>query len=49
MQAKDVMTPSVISTSQDGRIEDAVRLMLDHQVSALPVVGEKMSLRGSSA
>jgi CBS-domain-containing membrane protein len=34
MQAKDIMTTSVISVPQDGKIEDAVRLMLDHHVSA---------------
>jgi CBS-domain-containing membrane protein len=36
MQTKDIMTTSVISVPQDGKIEDAVRLMLDHHVSALP-------------
>lgn len=46
MQAKDIMTTSVISIPQDGKIEDAVRLMLDHQVSALPVVGEQNELKG---
>ena len=29
MQAKDIMTTTVITVPQDGKIEDAVRLMLD--------------------
>lgn len=46
MQAKDIMTTSVISVPQDGKIEDAVRLMLDHHVSALPVVDADGALKG---
>jgi CBS domain-containing protein len=46
MQAKDIMTTSVITVPQDGKIEDAVRLMLDHQVSALPVVDTDGDLKG---
>ena len=38
MLAKDIMTTSVISVPLEGQIEDAVRLMLDHHISALPVV-----------
>ncbi|MSU92167.1 CBS domain-containing protein [Rhodobacteraceae bacterium 2CG4] len=47
MQANDIMTTSVISVQLEGKIEDAVRLMLDHHVSALPVLdanGELKSL-----
>jgi len=46
MQAKDIMTKSVISVRQDGKIEDAVRLMLKYHVSALPVVDAGGGLRG---
>ncbi|MBM1634877.1 CBS domain-containing protein [Sulfitobacter mediterraneus] len=46
MQAKDIMTTSVISVPQDRKIEDAVRLMLDHHVSALPVVDAEGALKG---
>ena len=46
MQAKDIMTTSVISVPQDGKVEDAVRLMLDHHVSALPVVDADGALKG---
>ena len=46
MQAKDIMTTSVISVPQDGRVEDAIRLMLDHHVSALPVVDVDGAVKG---
>ncbi|SEW15337.1 BON domain-containing protein [Aliiroseovarius sediminilitoris] len=46
MQAKDIMTTSVISAQQDGKVEDAVRLMLDHHVSALPVLDAEGDLKG---
>lgn len=46
MQANDIMTTSVISVRQDGKIEDAVSLMLDHHVSALPVVDADGALVG---
>ena len=37
MQAKDVMTHPVISVSTRGSILEAVRLMLQHKISGLPV------------
>ncbi|MGR3638522.1 CBS domain-containing protein [Alterinioella nitratireducens] len=46
MQAKDIMTTSVISVPQDGTVEDAVRLMLDHHISALPVLDDQGHLKG---
>ncbi len=46
MQAKDIMTTSVISVPLEGQIEDAVRLMLDHHISALPVVDAQDGLKG---
>ncbi len=46
MQAKDIMTTSVISVPLGEKIEDAVRLMLDHHVSALPVVDANGALKG---
>jgi CBS domain-containing protein len=46
MQAKDIMTTTVISAPLEGKIEDAVRLMLDHHVSALPVVDTEGELKG---
>lgn len=46
MHAKDIMTTTVISVPLDGKIEDAVGLMLDHHVSALPVVDVQGQLKG---
>lgn len=38
MLAKDIMTTTVISITSEETVEEAVRLMLDHHISALPVV-----------
>lgn len=46
MQAKDIMTTTVISVSLDGKVEEAIRLMLDHHVSAIPVVDGEGGLKG---
>ena len=46
MQAKDIMTVFVISVPQDEKIDEAIRLMLDHHVSALPVVTAENELKG---
>jgi len=46
MLAKDIMTTTVITVSPDGDIADAVRLMLDHHISALPVVDGDNKIKG---
>lgn len=46
MLAKDIMTATVISIPNDGTVEQAVQLMLDHHVSALPVIDAKGELAG---
>lgn len=46
MQAIDIMTTSVVTIPQDAKIEDAVRLMLGHHISALPVVDADGGLKG---
>ena len=46
MQAKDIMTSNVVSAPADGKIEEAIRLMLDHHVSAVPVVDKEGALQG---
>jgi CBS domain-containing protein len=46
MQAKDVMTHPVISVSSRSSILEAVRLMLQHKISGLPVLDESGSLAG---
>ena len=38
MRATDVMTRNVITISPDANVSDAVRLLAEHDVSALPVV-----------
>ena len=38
MNASDVMTHNVVSAEQNAPIGDAIRLMLDHRISGLPVV-----------
>src|ERR1700690_3406901 len=39
MKAKDVMTRNVISITPDATVLQAARLMLQHHISGLPVVG----------
>ena len=46
MQARDIMFVYTLSLCWDGQIEDAVRLMLDHNISALPVVDAEGDLKG---
>ena len=46
MQAKDVMTHPVISVSTRASILEAVRLMLQHKISGLPVFDESGKLAG---
>jgi len=46
MQARDVMTTPVISVSEDTRVHDVVRLLLDHGISAVPVVDEQRRVVG---
>jgi len=46
MHAKDVMTPSVLSTAPDASISDAARLMLQNRISGLPVIDGSGKLVG---
>lgn len=46
MKAKDVMTPNVISIEPDASVLEALRLMLQHQISGLPVVDPNGDLVG---
>lgn len=46
MKAKDVMQTSVISIRDDGTVEQAVDLMLENRVSALPVLDKGAALVG---
>lgn len=38
MKAKDVMTTSIVSVDPDTRIEKIAQLLLDHHISAVPVI-----------
>lgn len=46
MKAKDVMTRSVISVVPDDSITRAIRLMLQHRISGLPVIDVDGRLQG---
>src|SRR5689334_4633723 len=46
MKAMDVMTRDVVSIDPDASILEAVRLMLQHRVSGLPVVDSSGQLQG---
>ncbi|HEY0224220.1 MAG TPA: CBS domain-containing protein [Pseudolabrys sp.] len=46
MKAEDIMTRDVISTGPDATIFEAVRLMLQHRISGLPVVNGSGRLLG---
>lgn len=46
LTAKDIMTSSVITTTKDTPMYKVIDLMLQHQVSGLPVVAEDMTLVG---
>ena len=46
MKAKDVMTQHVIAVAPDASIFEALRLMLQHRISGLPVVDRNGALAG---
>ncbi|NNJ08854.1 CBS domain-containing protein [Chloroflexales bacterium ZM16-3] len=46
MQAREIMTRSVISIREDARVEEAARLLARNRISGLPVVNADGSLVG---
>jgi len=46
MKAVDVMTREVVSVAPDASVMEAVRLMLQHKISGLPVIDASGSLEG---
>ncbi len=46
MKAADIMTTRVLTTHSDATIAEAIRLMLQHRISGLPVVDKSGSLVG---
>jgi CBS domain-containing protein len=45
-KAKDIMTKEVISVRKDTPIYEAMELLLQHQITGMPVVDDDMSLVG---
>ncbi|SNS09965.1 CBS domain-containing protein [Anaerovirgula multivorans] len=46
MLAKDIMTREVITVRKEDTVEDVIKLLLDHNVSGLPVVDEENRVVG---
>ncbi len=46
MQAKDVMTTNVITVTPDTRVVDIAKLLLEHHISAVPVVDPENRVLG---
>ncbi|MBN9273045.1 MAG: CBS domain-containing protein, partial [Mesorhizobium sp.] len=46
MKAKDVMTANVVTVSPDHGVRHAAKIMLDHRISGVPVVGDDGRLAG---
>lgn len=46
MRARDIMTTNVVSVSPETEIAEAVRLMLERQISGLPVIDDSGRLAG---
>lgn len=46
MQAADVMTPNVITVSPEADVQEIARLLLDNNISALPVVDDDQKVVG---
>jgi CBS domain-containing protein len=46
MKAKDIMTPYAITVGPDAKVTDIAKLMLERQVSAVPVVDEGLRVLG---
>ena len=46
MQASDIMTKNVISVREDTEVRDIAGLLLQHRISAVPVVGDDLRIVG---
>ncbi len=46
MNAKDIMTPNVITVKKNDSVEHAIKLLLENNVTGLPVVDEKNHVLG---
>ncbi|MBN1972527.1 MAG: CBS domain-containing protein [Sedimentisphaerales bacterium] len=45
-KAEIVMTPNVLSVKRDTPIYEAIRLLVEHNITGLPVVNDDMSIAG---
>ncbi|AOY74855.1 CBS domain-containing protein [Clostridium formicaceticum] len=46
MLAKDIMTKEVITVKKDDTVEDVIKLLLEHNISGVPVVDEENRVIG---
>jgi CBS domain-containing protein len=46
LKARDIMTKNVVSVKKDTPIFEAVKLLVEHNISGLPVVADDMTLAG---
>ena len=46
LKAKDIMTEMVVSVRRDTPIEEVLELLLEHEISGVPVVEKDMTLVG---
>ncbi|MCP4258712.1 MAG: CBS domain-containing protein [Planctomycetes bacterium] len=46
LKAKDIMKTNVVSVKKDSPIFEAVKLLVEHNISGLPVVEDDMTLAG---
>lgn len=46
MQVQDIMTQNVITVAPNATVEQATQLMVNHHISALPVIDEKGAILG---
>lgn len=46
-QARDVMTPDVISVQPDTSVRDIAKMLVEHNISGVPVVDKSGKLVGS--
>ena len=49
MQAQDVMTTDVATVARDTPVEEIAKLLLERQISAVPVIDEDRRLLGNDA
>ncbi|MBM7614275.1 CBS domain-containing protein [Alkaliphilus hydrothermalis] len=41
MKVKEIMTTEVITTKKDNTVEDVIKLLVDHNISGIPVVDDE--------